>query len=121
VLFSGTPFTLVGAAVSPEHLTLAVSFVLDVVSSIDVARLPLENPVSVFHSHMESTLVFVGLRAWLFAPFAMALLSAFDKVAGVRRSILPLISPTTVGLAVLVRPSKLVTVGKNVSALAMLE
>ena len=121
MLFSITPFTLVCASVCPEHLAIAVSFVLDVVSPVHIARFPLKNAESMFHTFMERTFVFIGFRACLLPPFALALFEAFDEVSGVRRSTLPLVGALTVRFAVLVDAGELITIREDVRPLAMLQ
>lgn len=64
VLYALAPFSFIHASVGPQHLAVAMSFVIDIVSLEDVAARPGEYSSSIFHFVGILTFVLITVWAW---------------------------------------------------------
>lgn len=122
VLYASNPLTFVHATISPQHLTVALSLVLLVISFIDVARCPGENAFAVLLVLLIFTLVCVaGLDVSGATPFTPTVFFAFEEVTCVDLTSGPNVLAFALGFTVEVIARVYIPICKGVCALAMLQ
>ena len=115
------PLALIEASIVPLHGALALPQVDVVGALVTIARLPREHPLAMLHIGGELTLILVAVRPLVLFPFSSSMLEPVMEVADVGRAVAPPIMAETFGTAPSIVAGVGVTVGENVSTLAMLE
>ena len=116
------PVALVAGSISPVHLSIAHSLIINVVSVIDISTLPSKGAHSIFLVVYILPLEPVAL--WIvhhFSPLATAMLHSVFELARVDAAVLPLVYTFALGLSSYVVARVDVTVRKNVRAFPVLE
>lgn len=122
MLLAHLPVALIITAVSPEHLSIAMSLVHVVAANIVVARRPVELALTVFHVieiFARVTITFIGVLILL--PLAFAVLHALSELAHINGLALPSVLPIAVGPPGDVKPRINIAILKVVGALTVLQ
>jgi len=120
MLYSVSPLALIHASICPQHLTIAVPFILEVITFVDVAACPSEDTLSLLLVIVEFTFVGVAIMIILQAfPLAFSFFFAVREISDEVSTIWPAIFSLSVCLAILKFSRVCLTVCKGVSALAM--
>jgi len=81
------PLALIYGAICPEHFSITISFIVNIVALVDIAALPIEHTVAVFTVLRVLTIVLVARSDInLFFPLAFAMFEAFFEFAHVNTS-----------------------------------
>lgn len=115
------PLALVNSSVSPVHLSVALSLVLDIVALIHIAALPGEDPITMLLVHEVLALILVASSSIVFSPLSLPLFESVLEIADVKAPVFPLILSESLGLAFVVLTLIGISVAEKVRAMAMLE
>ena len=116
------PVALIAGAISPVHLTVAHSLVINIISMVDVSTLPGESSQTILFVVHVLSLKSVTLRViHHLAPFSLAVLHSVFELARVDTTVLPFIDSFTLGLSLHVVTRVDIAVREDVRAFAMLE
>jgi len=122
MLDSFHPLALVYAAICPQHLAVAMSFVFWVVTLVNVTRSPSEHALSMLHFIYIIAIILVAVLMVLATlPFCFAMLLTFKKVTYVKVTVFPSVLSFSVWFSVLVVSVVCLSVCKSICALSMLE
>lgn len=117
-----SPFALVDAAISPQHLTESMALIFHVIALIDVATSPSEHAFAMFE--VISIVSFVGVAVlWVLAtlPLAFAFFLPLVEVSDIDLSGHPLVLSFAMGLSISVLPMVYISVLKGIGACSMLQ
>ena len=115
ILDSTDPFSLVAGSIFPEHLTVAMPFIVLVATFVVVATLPREHAESVLLVVLVGPLVHVAiLIVEAFLPLAFAVLEPVFELADVDASVFPLVLTLTFWLSVNVGSRVAITVCEDI-------
>ena len=116
------PISFVARPVSPIHLSIAHSFVIYVVSMVNVAALPSESSHAVLLVVLVLTFKSVTFRVVCnFSPLALAMLHAVLEFTCVYTSIFPLVDSLALRLAHVVLPRINIPIRKYIRSFPVLE
>ena len=117
------PYSHVNAAVCPPHDTVTATFVIFVITCVSVSTFPHEVPNTVLLVVSVLTLISVALLAtislWSPLPFSLPLFLAILKAARVRATVSPLILAESMRFTKFVLPDVLISIVKEIAAVAM--
>lgn len=121
VLDSFLPLTLVDTGISPLHLTIAISFIIFVLSFVDIPTGPSENTKSMLL--VETVVPFVLIALWSFPtlPSSLTMLQPILELSNVEGPILPGVLSFAFGLSILVLTGVNISVSKDIGALTVLQ
>jgi hypothetical protein len=119
VLNAVTPLSFVAGAISPVHLSVAMSFIRFVTAFVDVSTFPSELTEATFLIEFILTFICVAiLDIDLFTPATFAMFHSVFEVSHIVGAVFPLVLSEPVRFAELVLTGVDVTVGKYVCALS---
>ena len=121
VLNSADPFALVTAAVRPVHLAVALSFVVLILSFVNITTCPGKLAEAAFPIVYVVALVAVRLRSAPAAPLALAVFHTVLEVADVDGTISPGVLSLARGLSIFVLAGITIPADEDVRARAMLQ
>ena len=121
VLDTLLPLSYVLGAVGPVHFSLSLSFIVDIVSYIDISTLPCEIAVTIFLIKHVHSFKSVTVSTLFLLPISFTVFMAFFEFSVIRATILPLILTISIRFSVSILSSVFITHRKHISSLAMFE
>jgi hypothetical protein len=121
------PGATIDGAVSPAHLSEALSFIADIATSVGVARLPLEEAPAVFLISEVIAFVLISFGVWWkrgvkgFPPLSVSVFEAVFEGALISVPVHPLVLAIALWLPVLILSNVHVSIGEEIGTVAVPE
>jgi hypothetical protein len=121
------PGATIDGAVSPAHLTEALSFIADIATSVGVARLPFEEAPAVFLISEIITFVLISFGVWWkrgvksFPPLSISVFEAVFEGALISVPVHPLVLAIALWLSVLILSNVHVAIGEEIGTVTVSE
>jgi hypothetical protein len=120
MLDSSSPEASVSTSVSPNHFSLALSFIIVVLSNVSVTTFPFEYTLSVLFIILILSFISVtAVIGGLFLPFTVAVFETANKLTCVVATVCPFVLPEAFRFSINVLANKNITIREEIRSISI--
>lgn len=120
ILNSCLPFSSIGRTIDPIHFTETFSFIIFVITFINVSTFPSKNTISIlFVLKIFSFICITQSRSSILFPFSFSMFETFLELTYICTTVSPLILALSIWFSIYIGTRVRITVCKNICALTM--